>query len=87
MANLHAVLLELIAKAQTGGSRGGPAAGALYQKGTVAAVNADGTYTVRTASGTMVANPETDLPLEAGQAVFVSPVRNGKPVVHGPRYG
>jgi hypothetical protein len=40
---------------------------------------------VRLGGATVNANPETDLPLRPGQAVWVSPVRNGRPLVHGPR--
>lgn len=50
------------------------------------AVNGDGTYLVATPKGQQVMNPETDAPLAPGQAVNFSPVENGKPVVHGPRY-
>ena len=85
MANLYQVLMDLMAKSQ--GKRGGGdrAGGELYQPGTVVAVNGDGTYDVSFQGGTVTANPETDLPLSPGQNVYVSQVRNGKPLVHGPR--
>jgi hypothetical protein len=83
--SLYAVLMRLIAKAQTGGGGPGSANGALYQPGHVVAVRADGTYDVRLGGATVNANPETDLPLRPGQPVWVSPVRNGRPLVHGPR--
>lgn len=81
MANLYETIMGLIDKAGTRESGGDQ----LYQPATVTAVNADGTYTVKVGGGTVVANPETDLPLQPGQPVYVSTVRNGKPVVHGPR--
>lgn len=84
MANLYDVIMSLIEKAQKGGDAAGKNP-ELYQPGTVVTVNADGTYDVSVGGATMTANPETDLPLTPGQAVFVSPVRNGKPLVHGPR--
>lgn len=59
----------------------------LYQAGTVLSVLGDGTYEVQTPAGTFIMNPETDIPLAPGARVNWSPVENGKPVVHGPRYG
>lgn len=87
MASLYDAIMELIEQAQRRGASGGAAgSGAnLYQRGTVVAVKSDGTYDVSVNGATMNANPETDLPLTPGQPVWVSPVRNGKPLVHGPR--
>lgn len=84
MADLYTVLVELIGK-QTRPATGPRGADALYQPGTVLAVNADGTYDIDVGGKRLIANPETDLPLTEGQRVYVSEVRNGKPVVHGPR--
>jgi hypothetical protein len=83
MPTLYQVLVDLIAKQHRPGP--GTGADALYQPGTVVAANADGTYTVDMAGRRVTANPETDQPLQPGQAVYVSEVRNGKPVVHGLR--
>jgi membrane protein implicated in regulation of membrane protease activity len=85
MADLYTVLTALIKKQQRPAAGGKAPADALYQPGTVLEVNADGTYAVDVAGRSLVANPETDLPLQKGQRVYVSEVRNGKPVVHGPR--
>ena len=85
MADLYAVILGIAAKAQRAGPGGG-GGDKLYQPGTVLAVNGDGTYAIDVGGTRVIANPETDLPLVAGQKVYVSEVRNGKPVVHGPRY-
>jgi hypothetical protein len=82
--SLYDVLMQLMKKAQTG-SGPGPAKGELYQPGHVVAVRADGTYDVTLGGATVNATPETDLPLRPGQPVWVSPVRNGRPLVHGPR--
>jgi len=81
MANLYAAIVEIVKKeaARTSGGQ------ALYQPGQVTAVNEDGTYRVDVGGKIMTANPETDLPLSPGAKVYVSTVRNGKPVVHGPR--
>ena len=81
MANLYAVLVDIIKK-ETAKAGGGQA---LYQPGTVRAVNEDGTYRVDMDGKVVTANPETDLPMQPGQRVYVSSVKNGKPVVHGPR--
>lgn len=81
MANLYDTIMGLIEKAgqrEGGGDK-------LYQPATVTAVNADGTYSVNVGGAVVVANPETDLPLTPGARVYVSTVRNGRPVVHGPR--
>lgn len=85
MADLYSTIMDLIersARREGGGSSSGDA---LYQPASVTAVNGDGTYTVNVGGLTVTANPETDLPLQPGQRVYVSEVRNGKPVVHGPR--
>jgi membrane protein implicated in regulation of membrane protease activity len=84
MATLYEVIVGIVAKQTRPGTPTGPTS-ALYQPGTVTAVNADGTYAITVGGRTVTANPETDLPLAVGQAVYVSEVRNGKPVVHGPR--
>lgn len=83
MADLYAVLMEMMKKAAQSGPAGG--ASALYQPGTVLTVNKDGTYVVDMGGRRVTANPETDFPFVEGQPVYVSEVRNGKPVVHGPR--
>jgi hypothetical protein len=83
MANLYQTLVA-IARAASDGPDGAPK---LYQPGTVVSVKGDGTYEVKTPAGTFLMNPETDLPLAPGARVNWSPVENGKPVVHGPRYG
>jgi len=80
--NLYDTIMGLIEKSQ---KREG-SSDQLYQPATVAAVNGDGTYSVTVGGETVIANPETDLPLQPGQRVYVSTVRNGKPVVHGPRF-
>lgn len=84
MASLYDVIMAMIEKAKKGGAVGA-GGDQLYQPGTVVAVNADGTYSVNLGGATVRANPETDLPLRPGQPVWVSPVRNGNPLVHGPR--
>lgn len=86
MGDLYATIMALIEKAQTRSTSGATRASDLYQPGEVVAVNSDGTYQVRAFGVVITANPETDLPLQPGQPVYVSAVRNGKPVVHGPRY-
>jgi membrane protein implicated in regulation of membrane protease activity len=83
VANLYDVLVHLMAKPQRRPGAGG--ADALYQPGTVLAINADGTYVVDLNGTRVTANPETDYPHTVGQRVNVSEVRNGKPVIHGPR--
>ena len=86
MANLYDVLMALIDKRTKRPAGTAPTtADDLYQAGSVVALNGDGTYEVKVNGRTMTANPETDLPLAVGQNVNVSIVRNGKPVVHGPR--
>ena len=85
MANLYQVLMDLMAKSQGKRDSSPSGGGELYQPGTVVAVNGDGTYDVSWQGGTVTANPETDLPLSPGQNVYISQVRNGRPVVHGPR--
>lgn len=84
MADLYRVITDLIAKYQRR-SAGGEGGAELYQPGVVLAINADGTYEVDMRGRRVTANPETDLPLTVGQPVFISPVKNGRPVVHGPR--
>lgn len=85
MANLYQVLMDLMAKQQGKRDRGDTGGGELYLPGTVVAINADGTYQVSFRGATLTATPETDLPLSVGQPVYVSQVRNGRPLVHGPR--
>lgn len=81
MANLYEVIVAIATRAARRGGTGD----ALYQPSTVLDVNTDGTYLVDVGGRSVTANPETDLPLRPGQRVYVSEVRNGKPVVHGPR--
>lgn len=84
MASLYQAIVKIVQDElaqQPGASKN------LYQPATIVGVNSDGTYRVDTPWGEVIANPETDAPLVPLQAVHVSKVENGKPVVHGPRYG